>query len=368
MEISPVRHRSDALRSHLEELCRRLGPGAKLPRMAELQLELGTSPTTLNKILGEMEAAGLVMRRRSVGVFVAESAPCQLEHLALVCRPSFFQTARHSPVWSLLLELLNARAQAGGTSFDSYFSREGDQANPLPRPLMREVEGGRIGGVMGVGLSQAAASWLMERVPVVNLYGKGHVIVGIDVAQAFELCLEQLKERGCERIGLWTPALTMGDPEGARTWLRQTTQSFQKTLALHDLPFEAALVQSNENWLLQPPPQQPLPAEQGYQTARAVLQGGGPRPDGVLIGDDLMARGALAALRELGARDTMPIATLSNVGTAVLLAEPNLILAEFDPAQIVAAMWQQMESLRAQTPAERLTDQHLDIPARLRLT
>ena len=112
-----VRGRSDALRAHLEGLCRRLGPGAKLPRLAQLRAELATSPSTLNKVLGEMEADGLVKRRHAVGIFVAADAPLRSEHLALVCRPSFFQVANHSPMWDMLLELLDERAQAGGGQF-----------------------------------------------------------------------------------------------------------------------------------------------------------------------------------------------------------------------------------------------------------
>ena len=364
-----VKGRSEALRVQLEALCRRFGPGAKLQRLAELRAELGTSPTTLNKVLGEMEAAGLVTRRHAVGIFVADDAALQSEHLALVCRPSFFQSANHSPLWDMLLELLGERARASGADFDSYFSRENDANQPLPRPLMREVERGNIGGVLGVGLPHAAALWLMERVPVVNLYGKGHVIVGTDSADAIHRCVAALKKRGCRRVGLWMAAQTMGDEAGTRTGLRHAFYDFRRALQAHELPLDTERVRDNINYLDLPPSQQPSSAEQGYSTAREFAQSDSmTRPDGIVALDDAFTRGALTALREAGARDALTLATTANAGSPTLMGEQNLILAEFDPAQIAATMWQQLQHLRDQTPNERPEDEGHLVPATLRLT
>ena len=73
-------------------------------------------------------------------------------------------------------------------------------------------------------------------------------------------------------------------------------------------------------------------------------------PDGVVIADDMITRGAMLAARQLGivvGRD-VKVASHANKGSLILqeYAE-ELALIEFDPAEIVEAMFRMLERLMA---------------------
>ena len=105
--LEPLAYRSkpQELCAQLAALAQRLGPEAKLPTVTELRKSLGVSLTTLNSALGQLEERGVIERRHGVGIFVA--AQWQPKHvpkaISLVCDPTFFQVAGHSPFWDLLV-------------------------------------------------------------------------------------------------------------------------------------------------------------------------------------------------------------------------------------------------------------------------
>ena len=73
-------------------------------------------------------------------------------------------------------------------------------------------------------------------------------------------------------------------------------------------------------------------------------------PDGLVILDDMMARGALVALSKRGQRpgSDVKIATHVNAGSTALHGyEDDLSLIEVNPAHIVSAMFSMLETLMA---------------------
>jgi GntR family transcriptional regulator len=53
----------------------RLGPGAQLPTVRQLAVELRINANTVARVYAELERAGVVETRRGVGTFVAEKQP-----------------------------------------------------------------------------------------------------------------------------------------------------------------------------------------------------------------------------------------------------------------------------------------------------
>ncbi|MCM3883833.1 GntR family transcriptional regulator [Frankia sp. R82] len=53
----------------------RLSPGERLPTVKEVVEALAVNPNTVVKAYGELEHAGLIVRRQGVGTFVAPSPP-----------------------------------------------------------------------------------------------------------------------------------------------------------------------------------------------------------------------------------------------------------------------------------------------------
>jgi len=99
--------------------------------------------------------------------------------------------------------------------------------------------------------------------------------------------------------------------------------------------------------------------EQGYRTATEVF--GAPRrewPDGIVVTDDMMTRGALVALQNMGVRvgEDVEIATHANRGSKALLGyDHRLTLVEVDPARVVSKMFGLLETLMdGGLPAKRL--------------
>ena len=77
-------------------------------------------------------------------------------------------------------------------------------------------------------------------------------------------------------------------------------------------------------------------------------------PDGIVVLDDMMTRGALTAISQLGivpGRDVQ-IASHTNVGSQVLFGyENSLVFLEIDPSKVAEAMFELLETLmRGETP------------------
>jgi DNA-binding LacI/PurR family transcriptional regulator len=98
--------------------------------------------------------------------------------------------------------------------------------------------------------------------------------------------------------------------------------------------------------------------EQGYRAVQEVYGGQSlpEAPDGLVIINDLMTVGALAAFRESGLRlgEDVKIATHSNKNSNVLLGyEPLLSRLEIDPTAVVCALFDTLETLmKGETPPE----------------
>ena len=84
------------------------------------------------------------------------------------------------------------------------------------------------------------------------------------------------------------------------------------------------------------------------KAAREVFGDKNNRPDGIVIDDDMMARGALTALSQMrvAVGKEVCIATHTNRGSDVLLGyEDKVSTLVIDPSEIVTAMFDQLEAL-----------------------
>jgi DNA-binding LacI/PurR family transcriptional regulator len=90
--------------------------------------------------------------------------------------------------------------------------------------------------------------------------------------------------------------------------------------------------------------------EQGYYTALQVFDkktAKGDKPEGIVIVDDLMTRGAIAAFQKMNLRlgTDIKIATHANKDSPALLGyESDLILLEMDVAELVDGLYEMLEA------------------------
>ena len=328
-----------------------LGPEAKIPTVAQLCQSLEVSTTTLNLALRQLERDGIITRRNGVGLFVGPNVRAKnSQTVALVCNPDYFRAASHSPFWDLLIEESQRRATLQQQSFGLHFSLPDEASGgAIQAGLLREIEEGDVQGVLGMALPIAAVEQLDESVPFVAFAGPGDWRVGLDFCRLIEMGVTQLARQGCQRVGLWMPTHFISARE---SFPRQSEiASFRAALAGHGLPFYPDLIENGtglENgWR--------LTQEQGYELAGKVFER--PRtewPDGMVVTDDTMTRGILVALQKLNLRGGRDVAIVShaNRNSPVLEGhEDELSLLEFDPTELVGAMFEMLETLmKGQTP------------------
>ena len=355
VKIKPLSYttKTQALSNHLAGLARKMGPGARLPTMAQLSSELGISVMTLNRALSELEAQGIVVRRQGSGTYVADHL--SQTAVALVYDRDVFGPDA-SPFCSLLLHEAAKLAAAQDEKFNLYLTAPelgATEGPPIPPDLDEAIKTRRLGGVLFAGESNPAAlQWLLDqRVPLVALsYAPvAPFRVRIDHSQTAYLGALELAKRGCKRIALWIPAGVGIGPDQSGESFEELTE-FQRALGESGVEFHDELVFGSEN-LGASVPAAPFQSnrEQGQDAAQKVF--GESReswPDGIVCVDDMLALGALAEMKKMGVevgRD-VEFATHTNVGSQILVGFGDaLIRLEIDPARVAQAMSEMLESL-----------------------
>lgn len=344
--------KTQALSAHLAELARKLGPGAKLPTMQQLSQELGISVMTLNRALSELEAQGIVVRRQGSGTYVGERLGQKT--IGLVYDRDVFAPGA-SPFCGLLLHEIGRQAHEEGERFSFYLTDPSPNGPTVPDDLADALKTRRVSGLLFAGESNPAAlKWLLkQKVPLVALsYAPvAPYRVRIHHAQTAYLGAKELARRGCKRIALWIPVGVGIGPEPGQSSFEEL-DSFRKALKEQGLTYDPKLVWQL-NQLSAGVPAAPFETnfEQGSAAAREVFGSGSSAPDGIVILDDMMTRGALTVFVE---QDSHPqIASHANRGSHLLLGFDDVIRLEFDPAQISAAMMEMLEILmRGEAPPQ----------------
>ena len=341
--------RSRQLSARLQQMALQRGAGAKLPSMPELRRDLGVSMTTLSATVAELESLGVIERRRGVGIFVTENASALVARtLALVVSPSLLG-AGHAPFWDVLVRIVEGRAceseqkiefhfALAGNSDGSPDSGGGNGRDLLHKGLVESIESGAVAGVFLVNTPREIAEWIESQgVPTVTYAGPGDYAVSHDRPEFLRRGIAALLEAGCRRIGVWGASrLWVGKPESVDEFLADEFGA--------QLPAQTRLLLTQSL-----PETETLSArEAGWQLAQNVFAAANRAnwPDGVLIDNDILTRGALVALRKAGVSlgDDLTIVSHANRDTDVLADyEDDLIRLEYDPTEIVAQMFAIME-------------------------
>ena len=361
--MNPFSHqtKTQALCSYLTELANKLGPDAKLPTMQQLCESLGVSVVTLNRALSELEGQNIIQRKHGVGIFV--SPRLNQRTIGLVYDRDIFQ-AGASPFCGLLVEAARTRAASSSEKFSFYLAIPSKEGFPVHDDLVEDIRARRLHGILFAGEGNPqAVEWLLRHDVALVAVAYTPIApwrVKIDWPEFVRLGVASLAQQGCKKIGLWIPVgVGLGRTEGEVSFAE--LDAFRKALKKESLPFEAACVWENENMVIEPVvPHPPMTnQEQGFRAASEVFgstASKGERPDGIVILDDMMTRGAVVALGQLGVRpgQNLKIATHTNRGSTVLMGyEENLTLMEIDPDEIVQASFAMLETLMAgSTPPE----------------
>ena len=349
----------DEVEAFLRREAREVGQGNKLPTVRALCQTLGVSKSTVNSALEELQDMGILWRKQGSGIYV--SSQVDKKCIALVFGENIFEFGQ-SPFYSMVLEHSRKRAASHDEKFSFYLdTQSAGEGQPAHHDLVDALERRRLHGVLLVNRrSVEQVAWMQAQgVPVVSMaIGSSEPnCVQPDYAELIRMGTRTLAGQGCRRIGLISAL-------GLSTEARLQNAAHREVLVGSGLPVR-------EEWIWeQPDPESSALVtheEQGYWALMKLLEADRHALDGVVITDDLMTRGALAAAQKLGLviGSELKIATHANKGSSLLREqEPAINLLEIDPAEIVEAMFGMLERLMA--GSERLAKSVL-IPPKLRV-
>jgi DNA-binding LacI/PurR family transcriptional regulator len=335
--------KTQALCQHLTGLAQQLGPDAKLPTMQELRRELGVSIATLDSALTKLESQKVIYRKHGVGVFV--SPRLGEKCVGLVVDPEFFQ-AGSSPFWQELIEGTRARAAAKGESFRFYVALAGRDGLPVKEDLAEDVHAGRLDGILFIGANEPAVQWIeAQGVPVACFAGSAPHKVQLNYETLIEQGVHELKRQGCRRLAL-IKKLDWRRQYLVYPQLSDLGQLFIEQLKQNGLALEPRFVQDAAYY-----PSDESNQMQGFEAInRLWAEPNAERPDGLLITDDMMTRGALVGLEKCGVRIGTDIQIVSHIngGSTVLHGyEDTITLIQYDITKVVSALFELLEACMA---------------------
>lgn len=331
----------------LRDMARKCGPDAKLPTVRDMCRDFEVSSATLNDALRELVEQGVVTRRQGSGVYVSPNI--HQKTIALVFGSDVFG-AGGSPFYSILVRLCEKRVKSHGEKFSLFMDLpdlDRDGGLPVHRDLAEAVQSGKVHGILlAVRGSESQESWLRSQgLPTVSMairpaYGE---LVIVDYDAMVEMGVEALWEQGCRRIALISPFDTA---EGRYPW-EKDVELFRVAMQKHQLTVRP-------DWIVKrgaDPTDYISGIESGSRAIRRLYGSGKTdTPDGLLVLDDMLARGALNAAEQLKIPigSEIKMATHANKGSTILERDyERLLLLEIDPSEVAQAMLDLLERLMA---------------------
>lgn len=347
--LEPVRVPSKraAVQAALRKLAKRLGAGTKMPTVNELCASLEVSRATLDHALAELERGGVLKRHHGSGIYVAPGLD-EATLAVLIGNDPLRQSM--SPSYRLQIEAIERVLADRDGRVDVYVDAAAARSPSVARRhLANDIRAGMVQGVVLLGSSGPEQfDWLTRQgVPFVGLGGgRRGWRVTTDKARLIDQALRALVERGCQRIGMVRHMegrllRERGDAGGER---------FKRALAEHGLRFEPAYsrqwVREVDEW------RRPLAAtfeELGYQ-AGCDLASVAPadRPDGLVVLDDMMARGLMVGLTRSGVelgRDVAIASFAMRDSSALLGFEDRIDRIEFEADDLARATCAMLQTL-----------------------
>jgi len=301
------------IRRQLEQVIRsgQLAQGQRLPPTSELAKQWGVNYSSVQRAMDYLSAAGLVERKPRRGTFVREVTDRAV--IGLLVGPHLLEETAY-----FFRALARAITQEIGgkewrcLTYDQItFANEESMAESKKR-LLHDIQHHKFKGLIYIGCSPSAREEFTDHDLPSVIYGlpPGELVVCSDFYDFGFAATRYLVKRGRKRIAYLRTLSTETAPMGG------DRQGFADALKQHG-------VELNRHSILQVEQVSDLrsysPERFGYEQMRKLLaewdSDGGP-PDGLIVSDDVMMRGAAHALTEHGIRfpDQMEIVTQANEG------------------------------------------------------
>ncbi|GCE28064.1 hypothetical protein KDA_35480 [Dictyobacter alpinus] len=360
--MTPRQLRAD---TRVEEVCNSLrklaferGPGAQLPTVSALCKELAVSSVTLRDALDHLEMEQIIYRKRSLGIFVSPNIHRKSIHVLFAADKLISELL--SPFWALIwLHLEQEAHRREGFKNEKYtfqlVTQIADTKNSLPEEVRHMLQTRRVDGILAVGLhTQGVGKDMDPPLPCITFAGGGDQLVVMDSEEAGRLAAGELIRQGCKRLACWMPNIAYFNVPG---WNPREVPHLDMEHISGFTGFRQTLLEQKMTYHPEFMRQPHLPMtmnalsaqEQGYLLAKEVFgEHNNHKPDGLFIGDDLIADGALAALEELEIRvgKELKVVAQRNTGSPILFGHLRKLTAlEFNPVDITQAMFSMLDML-----------------------
>jgi DNA-binding LacI/PurR family transcriptional regulator len=290
---------ANQLRERLEQGV--FAPGQRIPSRYKLAETIGVSCSTIDEAVVTLVKEGWLARRRGSGTVVRQ------RDTALRCVGVYEHYDYGANPESTYARTLCAAVQeilAGQGTRMRLWVNHRPVNQPTVEPMEEVVSACRKGQVQGVivPLTDGEQLQWLRKLPVPLAIGSAADLpnaVTHDLAQGVELSLSELARLGCRSVGLisgWPMRST--DHDGSGDVTNAGRERFW------DLMGRLGLIIRPE-WLWAPEPgvriSSPSVERYGYEQFCALWRDE-PHPDGLIVNDDIMARGVIAGLLEAGVR------------------------------------------------------------------
>jgi DNA-binding LacI/PurR family transcriptional regulator len=272
-----------------------LKPGVKLASNLKLAAHWGTNETTVQRAMEPLVREGLLVRVRCVGTFVREREE-KLTCVGVYCGASL----KEAPFIHAVNEALMDELHKAGIEMDIWIdSRPRDQRQGAWAPLLKAAENRRFQAFIGTETDTPLVQW-QRKLPVpVAFMGAPTSFpnnVDHDLRQFVDISLRELARQGCRSVGFIAPRLDV---------LEGCTAKSTRTLSLSMLEHFTHVVVDlgltvKNDWMrvAHQQPAEPLNQEHFGHEQFLKIWSQPEKPEGLLIMNDTISRGALLAMRE----------------------------------------------------------------------
>ncbi|MCE9613883.1 MAG: substrate-binding domain-containing protein [Lentisphaerae bacterium] len=329
-----------------------LRPGDRLPPTLALCRQWGARPCTVQAALAPLVREGLLQRRPRQGTRVAAPSGQALRRVALYCTESIFReesTGFERALYGALVSRLAERHAVLDAWVDG---RRAARRGQAWSDLVEAAQARRVDAVIMLDPQREQFRW-MGRLPVpVSCMASqaGPNVVSVDYAAVFVDGVRYLKAAGCRRVGTISGFTRQRRAGGGSTRIEQEAlAALRRAAAAQGVELRDAAMRAPPGPLASPAAHQQF----GYEAMHA-LWSGRTRPDGLIVADDVMLAGVVAALLERRVRLPGELQVVGYKNSAIPVFAPlPLAFVEVSTSEIAEALIDQLRRQLQGQPVQR---------------
>jgi DNA-binding LacI/PurR family transcriptional regulator len=311
---------ADALRDRIDA---GMKPGERLPSELALSKKFGVSIVTIRNALLRLQLDGVLERRHGSGTYVAEHKNTR-KHVALRIGTDIFRPRLSYYYTGVIRELRRLFTRHGyGTTVYVAHSELVEQGAADDCPEFTEaLENGRICAVAGMALhlNDYDAEIIKERkIPIVGETDEFPYSVRSDFYDNGRYGVRSLVENGRRKLAI----ITWPYQSRKKVNPDSIVEGFLEELKQRRIPIHKEWVRDQFDASAEAP---------GWEQFSRLWSARSDKPDGLVIGDDMLFADAAAAIMELGIKvpEQLMVITHSNKGSLARVPFP-VAQIQYDP-------------------------------------